>query len=488
MFRDDYHKELDNITADDNFKAETIQLMLQKQQNAPQHTDNSIKFTQKYKKQLKTAACMAIMSLSLIAFSAVKSNFLIGADSAANETAGVDMYDSAAVEQDNDSVNNRYVPAGTDKKYWLTIDDCRPLASPTQKLERTDMKTVTYSFFNQGMGYEAHMVYGPSQLEFNPEYNLEDEFDTLPVYRFTPLTAQQAMEETEKVISAMNSTVSDISYTWSRPVYYEDGQLMTNEHIVTYTADSPGKEFSLNYIDVNITTESGATGTVSLWTGRGNLRIIVDEAVSLSDKPAEIYAGAEEKYPELFSMENKSYRTWFDYSYFAEKNYNQFVYQKTDDYGQNIFNATLNNISIFVGNESEEKPVPDETIMWVSMPYYTREADLPAINYRQALTLLYSGQFYSSKTDTISEDDVVQHTELVYMTPEYNMEIPGYEGYSLPFYKFYIQSPDVERETLGGILKEYYVCYVCAINPALVDINGDYGADKNIQFNGAPVK
>ena len=129
----------------------------------------------------------------------------------------------------------------------------------------------------------------------------------------------------------------------------------------------------------------------------------------------------------------------------------------------------------------------DQSIIWLPLPYYQKAESLPAITYQQALGLLFNGQFYSSKTDTIPQDAVISHTELVYYPPEYKMTIPGYEGYSLPFYKFYIEDPEQQRETLGGILKEYYVCYVCALDPACVDLTGDYGVENIVQFNGAPV-
>ena len=325
MFKDDYRKELDNISASEKFKQDTISLMNEKQAGLQQNRTKTIKFRPKHYGRI--AASIAVLVLALGAYAYSQSDFAIGPDNAGTEKA---VADQSANQEIYDSIHPGY-----DKKYWLTIDDRKPLEKAATPRVQNDICRISMNMFNHGMGYEAHMVYGPSELEFNPEYELGDEFDTLPVYKFVPLTPDEAFDEVNSVITALNAEASDIKFTWSKPIYREDGTHFSSEEIKTETAVSPGEQFTLNYIDGNFVTDSDITGNFSLWATRGQIRLNIDEPVSETKKPADVFAGVMEKYPLLFDNENIQFFSWYDYMFSAIKNYSNKI--------------TINDIATHVG-------------------------------------------------------------------------------------------------------------------------------------------
>ena len=106
MFKDSYRKEMDNISASEKFKKDTISHMNQKQAALQQNNtnNNTIKFPSK--KYGRIAASVAIITLSLLAFPLFASEFSLGFDSAEggrNPDANMEQYvDNESVKKDKD--------------------------------------------------------------------------------------------------------------------------------------------------------------------------------------------------------------------------------------------------------------------------------------------------------------------------------------------------------------------------------------------------
>lgn len=474
MFRDDYKKELDKLTLSDEFRNQTVQLMEQQAEAGKTASlpGNAVRFRPRFLK--KTAAAAVIMLLSSSVATGVYFTGRLPAST--TDCAAPETENEAVKSEEFDSVAQTSPAADFEKiPVIYTINDAEFVSSAPGMQAESKERAITYNTANAGgMGYEAYNCYNPVDLEHNPAYTVGDEFETLPVYKFTPVSPDDALQHAEDILESIGIDLPDVKITWSKPIYWEDGQHCTNEDAVTADTTPPGAEYNMNYIDGEITNTAGDSGEFSLWATNGKMRISFDSNLSDIDKTARIIDAAKRKYSGLFDYENCEIYSWHDRTYKGEMNRYIYAYRTSDDYGENLFNATLNNTSISQVKHYEEDILPTNTFFWVSLPYYTRAADLPAITYRQALGYLFSGQFYSSYTNTIDPDAQIVHIEMAYLPPEYNMEIPGYEGYSVPFYKFYVQTPDVERTTLGGIMKEYHVYYVCAIHPSYIQLDEDY--------------
>ena len=167
--------------------------------------------------------------------------------------------------------------------------------------------------------------------------------------------------------------------------------------------------------------------------------------------------------------------SWFHYNIYGELTYDLYAYEKSDDYGENLFNSTLNNISFSQYKHYEADTQPTSSSFHFTLPAYNKVDNLPAIDYKQALGLLYSGQFYSSYSDKIADDATVANIEIVYRSPDYDMATKIKSGYALPFYKFYVQLDEsYNRKTPNGTLYTYAAYYVCAIHPDYVELDESY--------------
>ncbi|MBQ5313811.1 MAG: hypothetical protein J6K30_07180, partial [Oscillospiraceae bacterium] len=100
----------------------------------------------------------------------------------------------------------------------------------------------------------------------------------------------------------------------------------------------------------------------------------------------------------------------------------------------------------------------------------------PAINWQQALGLLYEGDYYSSVPYDITDKTVVSRIELVYKAAPYNSMTLTSSRLSVPFYKLYVNIEEMDIKEKG--LEDYGIYYVCAIDPAYIRITDNYA-----QFN-----
>ncbi|MBQ3008285.1 MAG: hypothetical protein IJD80_01740 [Oscillospiraceae bacterium] len=479
MFRDDYKKELDNLTLSEEYKQQLIQRLKQADENrittAP--AKNTVLFRKKAFSRFVAAS--AVIIAATVFYTGISSGLFLATES--EDAAMPDI--SAETENQYDSLTNDENRQNNDifrpaDNITFTINDA--VFADTKKSSASaaaEFKQNKIYYNNQsagGMGYEAYQCYAPQELEQNPVYNVTDELDTLPIYEFTPLSPDKAVECAEIILSSLDIEMPESRFTWSKPVYREGGQHYTNEEIVTHNTVIPGDDYNLSYIDGDIVNKYGDSGEFSLWATRGMMRISFDSNLSDIDETEEIIAGVHSKYPGLIDFENCGTYSWYDYTYFGELNRRIYTYKTSKDYGENIFNATINNTSISQVKQYDEDVKPTKTFFWVNLPYYTKVCDLPAITYQQALGQLFNGNFYSSYTKDIRSDLRIEHIELTYLPPEYKMDIPGYKGYSVPFYKFFIHNPENTFETDNGTLNEYYVCYVCAIHPDYIQLDESY--------------
>lgn len=469
MFRDDYRNELDKLSLNDEFKQQTIELMKEKSQmSSAASADKTLRFNKKIRQRAAAASAAVIFVIACAGgFMAVQPKSI--------------SPDNAYPEETNDGVD-----ALTLGKYAISTEDCfqtvytvkDALPLSPASVSGTPLKEqsrITYTVgFPTGMGYEGYSCYNASELDRNPAYSVEDEFETLPIYEFVPLSPQTAVENIEMILHSINIGLPKTKVMWTKPVYNENGEFYTIENTVTYDINSQDSGFTLSYIDGNISNSLGENGEFSLWASNGNMRISFDGNLSGTDNTEDILNGFTEKYSGLINFENAATYFRHDYTYSGEKNERLYIYKESDDYGENIFNACVNNIRVTQCKELDTDTVPTKTYFWVSLPYYKKAARLPAISYREALGLLYEGNFYSSYTDTITDDTQVAYIDMAYLLPWYNNETSCREGYSVPFYKFYIQNQDMTHQTDDGIMNEYYVCYVCAVHPDYIELKEDY--------------
>ncbi len=472
---ENYKKELDSVKLSADFKSQTVALMLEKSQEitaAPRK--NAIKFPVKYIKNI-AAACFIFV---VILYGGRFINYKFGpvsADNMSAETAlpnsdGHRRNPSRAHREKNSNKNDIFDGIESDTEYVIyNTDDTRAVEKSDNNKNKKINLTIDTS---GGMGFEAYIMKNPGQLEQNPNYTVGDEFDSLPVYKSTVPDARALTKDISDILEKMECSYGPFVYKWYYPVYDREGHHMTNDSLTTDSPVPPGDEYFIYDIKTEITDKYGNKGTANSSAGRGFLRINLDGYVSDSDKTEDIFKAVSQRYPGLVTK-NTSLISTYDYNIYGEINYNTYMYEGYGDYGVNIYNSTLarTNISQYEGSDGKH------TLISFYLPsYWQKEDSLPAIDYSEALGLLYDGVYYSSCFDEITEDTEVSHIELVYNQGYYNMPFARYECYTLPFYKFYVDITDTSGFNYeDDSLRTYAAYYVCAIHPDYIDIGPDSG-------------
>ncbi len=465
MFKDDYCKEIDSISASEKFKADTISLMYAKQEEI--NTAKTIKF--KPKRYTKIAAAILVMVLSITAYSLADSDWFITADSTENQE-----YEYLLEYKDSETDS---LPYSAEKNAAMmrtySINDAVEI-SATGDTDQQKTKVYFNGQNNGGMGFEGYQFYSPSQLEQNSAYTVGDEIETLPVYQCITLTHRETDSYIKEYLSLLGFEYTELKYNWCKPVYRE-GHHYTDETINTTSADVPEEEYRLFSVTGKLFKDDGTTGELWRWPANNTVGIMTDKAFTDSNNMYDVIDVAFNLYPQILNKENMEIHSWYHFNIYGELTYDLYAYEKSSDYGENLFNSTLNNIKFSQYKHYEEDTQPTRSSFHFTLPAYEKVTDLPVIDYRQALGALYSGQFYSSYSDEINPDATVAHIEMVYLSPDYDMATKTKSGYALPFYKFYVQlDEDYNRQTENGTLSTYAAYYVCAVHPDYIQLDDSY--------------
>ena len=479
MFKDDYRKELDNISASEKFKKDTISLMKNRQAESENNTAESktIKFSPKPYRKLAASVAVAVLAMTTMVYTTANSDLFIGADKA-SETEDIIMEqdadnehsDTAKISNDFDGYINPAANMKTARVY--TIDDAKPLEQPAaMEYVKSDI-TLSHDG-GGGMGYEAYMYYEDDDLTTNSVYNTDVTFDELAVYQYNYLTEDQMHSELDKALSNLNLTrddLLDVRCTWREVPDVYMGSM------TTYSFDSPPTGGKLLDIDVRFDG-----GIISIDKGG-----IVDITYS-TDVPE--YA-VNQQYSDWvlnqysdFIGDNPQVYSWFDRTYYGEEYYHNRFYSSTGDFSDDLFNSTVMDYYIYhmydaVGET--RKPGEGITLFYYGEGTYTEYTRLPAISHSEALWLLYNGDYYTTVPYDITINSIVTKIEMVYKEPARNYQTAVKEGWAVPFYKIYVELPEeYNTETDNGVLKHYGAYYVCAIHPDYIELTDNY-----IQFNG----
>lgn len=475
MFKDDYRKEMENISANEKFKQDTISLMNQKKSELQQKETNTVKFRPALYRKIAATVAVAMLSLAVFAYS--QSDFAIGPDS--TETEKFTQQENEDITKDKDTYDNLPYDAAANGKMMrvYTVNDAVEInAIPQENQQKTKIYFNTQS--TGGFGFEGYMYYSSSELEQNPTYSINDSFDTLPIYQFVSLSAEEIRKEVAMNCSKLGSGDTDLQFTWQRNIYDDDCYVKNCETAITFNSNIPSEEYYLSTVDgtlIQTYPERKELGKVSVWMPNSWYNVTLDRVISQSRDEMEIAKAVTAEYPGIFWGEDTTYGSWYDYTFTGNANTSVFAYKPSDDYGENIFNYSVNNIDIAQFAVSDEDSTWDETFIRLPLPCYSKMDDLPAINWQQALDQMYSGNYFTSSPKQITEDTVVNHIELVYLEPPYDIPTLSRKGYSIPFYRFFIDlGEEYQRQTDKGIMKTYGAYYVCAVHPDYVQLDDGY--------------
>lgn len=143
-----------------------------------------------------------------------------------------------------------------------------------------------------------------------------------------------------------------------------------------------------------------------------------------------------------------------DYNIYAEQSYSIAFFEKGSDNIQSILNYHFNTVEFYCN---------DDGALFLARKYYTDLSEVvgeyPIINAEEALTLLKNGNYITTVPQEFEGAEYVKKVELVYRTSTT-------EKLFMPYYRFYVELPNMKLE--NG-LNDYGAYYVPAVEGRYIE-------------------
>lgn len=295
----------------------------------------------------------------------------------------------------------------------------------------------------EGVGYEGLMAYDISELTNGNPWTKSAELDTLPVYR-NQVSAQVTENGIYEVVGADADTMKrfllELGARLGMDTNKLENKLRVTESSYVVAAD--------NGTDIQVLPDMTA-------------EIEFEPSISLPDKYTflkdslsyeEVEAVAEylkNEYMDLLGMENPQVDIYNgDYTFDGEQRYNIAFYEGDGDLTDQIIHYNFKRVTFSCNDEGK---------LWFVRIYNLdlsdKAGDYPIISADEAAKLLKSGKYITSVPCEMPGMDYVAKVELVYRTG-------SAEEYFIPYYRFYVEVPEMRR---GNGLNTYGAYYVPAV-------------------------
>lgn len=368
---------------------------------------------------------------------------------------------------------------------WVAIAACLALSmftlykilpsrsiGPAPGTDNLPMLTITEGM-NDGMGFEGYMAYDISEIVSDNPWSLSTSISTLPVYK-NPLSydkySQVIGSDIEKMKELLLSVADRLGIDADRSMITDDAPDENTKAAIIEKFAKAGSSVPKGYFNpstvtlekngIRIEVYQELTATITF-----NPEIELPEEYTFThystyDQKAEAAEYLKAKYKDLIGMDNAQTNIYGgDYSVFsgedievygkdhAQSYYIEF-YEGTGDIVSDIVNYNFNMVAFYPNDEGKL------FIARVFQPDLSLLAgDYPIITADEAKKLLNEGHYLTSVPEKMPGLEYVAKVELIYRSY-------GTEEYFIPYYRFYVELPDMERE--NG-LKTYGAYYVPAV-------------------------
>ncbi len=329
-----------------------------------------------------------------------------------------------------------------------------------------ELPMLTISEDSGGMGFEGYMAYDISELVNANPWSEDAKLSTLPVFK-SKLYRDENMNMRGMDFEAMRAMLLDTAERLG----------MDTDNLVI-TDDTPSAEMQAatveKFASMGEEVPDGYFDPTSLIVEQDGIRIEVVPAMNaiITFDPAKVFPNGlgfhyyspyedvektaeyiKEEYKELLNMYNPiTDINGGDYNIYGERGVDLCFYDGAEDLTQRIINYNFYYTS-FSCNESEEL----FHVCVHNCDLSDKVGDYPIITAKEAKKLLLSGNFVTSVPYDFPGGEYVKKVELIYRTDA---------GYYIPYYRFYVELPEAERE--GG-MKTYGAYYVPAVKEEYIE-------------------
>lgn len=317
--------------------------------------------------------------------------------------------------------------------------------------------------FSSNMGYEGYMAYDISDLTNANPWNENVKLTHLPVIRnklvFNALQKAEnpdyaLMEELLKeTAQSLGMKIEDIPITNDVPD--EETQKEIIDKLTQADAEVPEGYFDISMLFMEdetyqIEVDTSYTVTVNFKTP---VTLPSDYNFTHYATKEDTYKVAEylkKEYANLIGLKKPMINiSGGDYNIYGDQSFSIAFFEKSSNPVQSILNYHFNTIAFYCD---------DEGALFLARKYYTDLSEVignyPIIDAEKALTLLKNGNYITTVPQGFERAEFVKKVELVYRTD-------ATEKLFLPYYKFYVELPDMKLE--NG-LNDYGTYYVPAVD------------------------
>ncbi|MBP1565923.1 MAG: hypothetical protein J6A58_09245 [Oscillospiraceae bacterium] len=341
------------------------------------------------------------------------------------------------------------------------------ILSHENKKINSDMPMLSVSEITPTMGYEGYTAYDISELVNANPWNEDFKLSTLPVYQNT-FNYDENNFESGVDLDKIRKFILEIA-----------NRAGLDENNLTVTYDTPDEEEKQKIIDkfnsAGVTVPKGYFTPTKLIINSQGIEIEADSSMtatvhfepaltvpseynfthfsSYNDK-CDVAEYLKTKYKSLIGIENPQADIFGgDYNIYGQQQYSVGFFEDGQDKTEKIINYNFNRVTF--ANDDDGKLF----IVRICQPDLSVKAgDYPVISSNEARQLLIKGNFITTVPYEFSGEEFVEKTELIYRTDKN-------EKYFMPYYRFYVELPELKQE--DG-LKTYGIYYVPAVESAYI--------------------
>lgn len=336
------------------------------------------------------------------------------------------------------------------------------LSHENNKIINSDMPMLSVSEITSTMGYEGYTAYDISELVNANPWNEDFKLSTLPVYQNT-FNYDENNFESGVDLDKIRKFILEIA-----------NRAGLDENNLTVTYDTPDEEEKQKIIDkfnsAGVTVPKGYFTPTKLIINSQGIEIEADSSMtatvhfepaltvpseynfthfsSYNDK-CDVAEYLKTKYKSLIGIENPQADIFGGYyNIYGQQQYSVGFFEDGQDKTEKIINYNFNRVTF--ANDDDGKLF----IVRICQPDLSVKAgDYPVISSNEARQLLIKGNFITTVPYEFSGEEFVEKTELIYRTDKN-------EKYFMPYYRFYVELPELKQE--DG-LKTYGIYYVPAV-------------------------
>ncbi|HIZ55289.1 MAG TPA: hypothetical protein H9671_03675 [Firmicutes bacterium] len=331
----------------------------------------------------------------------------------------------------------------------------------------SDLPMLSISENTSAMGYEGYMAYDISELVNANPWNEDSKISTLPVYQ-NSLTYDANFIASGADFDKMQAFILDVA-----------GRLGLDTNSLLITDNAPDRESQQKIIEkfqsVGCPVPDGYFAPTKLIIEADGVEIEVDQTMTAKvsfDPPISLpekynfthHAAYDDKvavadylkseYCELIGLDDPQVNIYGgDYNIYNQQSYSIEFFDAGESDVEQIINYNFNRVAFYCDDNGEL------FIARIYQPNLSKKlGDYPIISSEQAKELLLNGNYITTVPYAISGAEFIKKVELIYRTGKY-------EEYYMPYYCFYVELPEEERE--NG-LKTYGAYYVPAVESSYI--------------------